>query len=341
MAQKILLKRSSTASKVPATTDLDLGELGYNSHDGRLFAKKNDGADAIVEYAKKSLVDAKANQVDLDNHLSDHGNPHAVTLSMLGGIHISQKGAASGVAELDANSKIPEAQLPAIAITDTHEASSETAQLALTVQKGDVCVRTDLNKSYINTTGNNAVMSDWTELRTPTDAVLSVNSKTGAVVLNGTDVDLSSYSKPASSGAIGSSDTIQAAIGKLEKGLDNAVAGGGEMNVQADFNQADTGADDYIKNKPVVGDAGLTEKNFTGTLLSKLNGIAAGAEVNVQADWNAASGDAAIANKPTIPAAIKDLSDVPSYTGKGGMLLGVNAAANAIEYINTINGGSF
>jgi len=47
MAKKILLKRSNVAGKVPATTDLDLGELGYNSHSGKLYAKKNDGADSI------------------------------------------------------------------------------------------------------------------------------------------------------------------------------------------------------------------------------------------------------------------------------------------------------
>ena len=50
-----------------------------------------------------------------------------------------------------------------------------------------------------------------------------------------------------------------------------------------------------------VGDGGLTEKNFTTALKSKLDGIASGAEVNVNADWNASSGDAQILNKPTIP----------------------------------------
>jgi hypothetical protein len=46
---------------------------------------------------------------------------------------------------------------------------------------------------------------------------------------------------------------------------------------------------------------GSTNKAFTSTLKSKLDGIAAGAEVNVNADWNASSGDAQILNKPTIP----------------------------------------
>ena len=49
-----------------------------------------------------------------------------------------------------------------------------------------------------------------------------------------------------------------------------------------------------------VGDGGLTQKNFTSTLKTKLDGIAAGAEVNVQSDWNATTGDAFIKNKPTL-----------------------------------------
>jgi hypothetical protein len=50
--------------------------------------------------------------------------------------------------------------LPPIAITDTFTATTESAQLALTVQKGDICVRTDINKSYISKDGNNSTMSD-------------------------------------------------------------------------------------------------------------------------------------------------------------------------------------
>ena len=43
-----------------------------------------------------------------------------------------------------------------------------------------------------------------------------------------------------------------------------------------------------------------TTASFTTADETKLDGIAAGAEVNVQSDWNAVSGDAFIANKPTL-----------------------------------------
>jgi hypothetical protein len=49
MAQKVRLKRSAVASKVPLTTDLDLGELAVNTFDGKLYMKKNNGTESVVE----------------------------------------------------------------------------------------------------------------------------------------------------------------------------------------------------------------------------------------------------------------------------------------------------
>jgi hypothetical protein len=49
MANDIKLKRSATQGKVPTTAQLQLGELALNTYDGKLYMKKNDGSDAIVE----------------------------------------------------------------------------------------------------------------------------------------------------------------------------------------------------------------------------------------------------------------------------------------------------
>ena len=49
MANTVKLKRSAVASKVPLTTDLQLGELALNTYDGKLYTKKNAGSDAIVD----------------------------------------------------------------------------------------------------------------------------------------------------------------------------------------------------------------------------------------------------------------------------------------------------
>ena len=56
MTQTILHKRSNTPGKVPTTTQLSLGEISLNTYDGKLFFKKNNGADAIVELGQQTFV---------------------------------------------------------------------------------------------------------------------------------------------------------------------------------------------------------------------------------------------------------------------------------------------
>ncbi|QZI86164.1 hypothetical protein PODOV061v2_0020 [Vibrio phage 172P1] len=56
MAQTILHKRSSTPASVPATGDLELGELGINTADGKLFFKKDDGSESIVEIGEAGVA---------------------------------------------------------------------------------------------------------------------------------------------------------------------------------------------------------------------------------------------------------------------------------------------
>lgn len=101
---------------------------------------------------------------------------------------VSEKGQVSGYASLDGTGKVPSSQLPALALTDIYVAANETEQLALDAQEGDVCVRSDLNKSYVHNGGSAGTMADWQELLTPTDAVLSVAGKTGAVTLEAGDI---------------------------------------------------------------------------------------------------------------------------------------------------------
>lgn len=100
----------------------------------------------------------------------------------------AQKGAANGLAPLDATSKIDASYLPSMSITNTYVVASQVAMLALTAQTGDVAVRTDLNKSYILAGTDATVLADWQELLTPTDAVLSVNGLTGSVTLSTTNI---------------------------------------------------------------------------------------------------------------------------------------------------------
>ena len=45
----IRLKRSNFPGKIPTTGDLELGELAINTNDGKLYTKKDDGVESIVE----------------------------------------------------------------------------------------------------------------------------------------------------------------------------------------------------------------------------------------------------------------------------------------------------
>jgi hypothetical protein len=54
MAQTIKLKRSSTEGAIPATSALALGEVAINTYDGKMYIKKNDGSDSVVEIGGSS-----------------------------------------------------------------------------------------------------------------------------------------------------------------------------------------------------------------------------------------------------------------------------------------------
>ena len=69
----------------------------------------------------------------------------------------------------------------------------------------------------------------------------------------------------------------------------------------------------FAKDKLVAKETGkgLSDKNFTAALETKLNNIAENAEVNVQSDWNQATNtaDDYIKNKPTIPTVTNDFTN--------------------------------
>jgi len=89
------------------------------------------------------------------------------------------------------------------------------------------------------------------------------------------------------------------------------IESGAQTNVQADWNQTDTSADDFIKNKPDI--------TF----------------VQVNADWNATSGVAQILNKPNIPeGVIVDLVyDPTSEHAQAGVAV-AEAITNKVDKVN-------
>lgn len=120
---------------------------------------------------------------------NDYDNAAKEAVESLGTASKCNTGTSEGnVPIINSNGKLDTSIIPQIAITDTYSADSESAMLALNVQKGDICVRTDENKTYILQNSPASERQNWLELATPTDAVLSVNGKIGAVTLNHEDV---------------------------------------------------------------------------------------------------------------------------------------------------------
>lgn len=105
---------------------------------------------------------------------------------------------ASGLATLDAGGLLPSSAVPAIAISDfLGTVASQAAMLALTGQRGDWCVRSDLGATFILNADTPTVLASWTQVATPADAVTSVAGKTGVVALVKADVGLSSVDNTA------------------------------------------------------------------------------------------------------------------------------------------------
>lgn len=107
----------------------------------------------------------------------------------LGSAALVDTGAAAGnVPVLDENGKLVDSVIPALAIGETTVVTSEAEMLALTAQKGDIAVRSDVSKTYILGGDDPKVLDSWIEFKTPASDVTSVNGKTGVVSLASTDL---------------------------------------------------------------------------------------------------------------------------------------------------------
>jgi hypothetical protein len=106
-------------------------------------------------------------------------------------IPLSEKGAANGVATLDALGLVLTAQIPPLAISVYLGAvANQAGMIGLVGQSGDWCTRTDTGSIYIVTATPSSNPANWLQLSYPLANVLSVNGRTGAVNLSSTDVGL-------------------------------------------------------------------------------------------------------------------------------------------------------
>jgi len=117
--------------------------------------------------------------------VSDIPTLTSAKISDLGSAATKNTGTGIGnVVIVGADGKIDGSVMPSIAITDVFESASQAAMLALSsANVGDVCIRSDINKTFILKQVPYSTLANWVELKTPTDTVLSVNGQTGAITL--------------------------------------------------------------------------------------------------------------------------------------------------------------
>lgn len=120
---------------------------------------------------------------------------------------------------------VPAAQLPALAINDVFPVASQAAMLALTAQRGDMAIRTDLSPSavFVLTADAPATLGNWVQLSVPSASVTSVAGRQGVVTLAKADVGLTSVDNTADTAKPVS--TAQAAANAINAAAINAIAG--------------------------------------------------------------------------------------------------------------------
>lgn len=150
--------------------------------------------------------------------------------------------ATSGSASDITTGTLPSSVLPPLAISQTFTVASQAAMLALTAERGDVAVRTDIGRNFILSTDDPTTLANWIELLGSSD-VASVAGRTGAVVLTKSDVGLSNVdntadaSKPVST-AQAAADALNLKISQNLADLNNAATARTNLSV---YSQADLG----------------------------------------------------------------------------------------------------
>ena len=220
-----------------------------------------------ADHSKLNAIEASADVTDTANVVA--------ALSAGTGVAISGGGAIS---------------VTAVALTTVQTASSQSAQLALTAQEGDIVVRSDENKTYCHNGGSAGNMNDYTLLATPTDAVLSVNGNTGAVSAAqiATAVEAASNSNTFTDADHSKLNAIEASAtaDQTNAEIRTAVEAASDSNVFTDADhtklnaiEASATADQTNAEIRAAIEAATDSNAFTDADHSKLNAIEASADV--------------------------------------------------------------
>ena len=209
----------------PTTEELPLGYMAFGIVNGRasVWGNYNNEVVDLIQAGQVSIEIVQTTGQSTTAVISQKGVTDAIEAAKtevkegLGTAASKDIGTAEGnVPVLGANGKLADSVIPAVAITEVFVVEDEEAMLALTAQVGDVAIRTDVNKSFILQTTPASTAANWKELLTPTDSVLSVNGKTGTVVLSGADI-LSTFTQASTRENLATGEALNVSLGKIMK----------------------------------------------------------------------------------------------------------------------------
>lgn len=127
--------------------------------------------------------------VDAKGRVTAGSNLTTTDISGIGTAATKNVGTAAGnIPILGSDGKLSDSVIPAIAISESHTVASEHEMLALAAQVGDIAIRTDGAGTWILKQTPASTLANWVQLKSPTDAVNSVNGKTGNVILTTSDI---------------------------------------------------------------------------------------------------------------------------------------------------------
>ena len=127
--------------------------------------------------------------VDAKGRVTAGSNLTTTDISGIGTAATKNVGTAAGnIPILGSDGKLSDSVIPAIAISESHTVASEHEMLALAAQVGDIAIRTDGAGTWILKQTPASTLANWVQLKSPTDAVTSINGKTGNVTLTTSDI---------------------------------------------------------------------------------------------------------------------------------------------------------
>lgn len=225
---------------------------------------------------------------------------------------------AGNIPVLDAGGKLDTGVLPAIAITDTYPVASQAEMLALTAQRGDVAIRSDIKTNFILSTDDPTVLANWLALAIPTDVVTSVAGKTGAVTLTKSDVGLGSVDNTA--------DSAKAVLSATKLSTARSIALTGDVTGTVNFDgSANVSITTAYKN------SGVTTGTYKSVTVDAKGNITAGTNPTTLSGYgitdatpssHVGTGGASHANATTTAAGFQSAAD---KTKLDGIATGANA----------------